>query len=65
MIVLDTDYSILAANTAYQRHFATADKPYIGHKCFQISHHYDVPCAACAAARRVRYRQGIVRVRRA
>ena len=35
---------ILAANTAYQRQFGTADKPYIGHKCYRVSHHYDVPC---------------------
>jgi transcriptional regulator with PAS, ATPase and Fis domain len=44
MIVLDPDYNILAANTAYQRQFGAADKPYIGHKCFRVSHHYDVPC---------------------
>ena len=44
MIVLDPDYNILAANTAYQRQFGTAGKPYIGHKCFRVSHHYDVPC---------------------
>jgi transcriptional regulator with PAS, ATPase and Fis domain len=44
MIVLDPQYNILAANTAYQRQFASVDKPYIGHKCYRISHHYDVPC---------------------
>jgi transcriptional regulator with PAS, ATPase and Fis domain len=44
MIVLDPDYNILAANTAYQRQFGTVGKPYIGHKCFRVSHHYDVPC---------------------
>jgi DNA-binding NtrC family response regulator len=44
MIVLDPEYNILAANTAYQRQFATAGKPYIGHKCYRVSHHYDVPC---------------------
>jgi transcriptional regulator with PAS, ATPase and Fis domain len=44
MIVLDPDYNILAANTAYQRQFGTIDRPYLGHKCFRISHHYDVPC---------------------
>jgi transcriptional regulator with PAS, ATPase and Fis domain len=44
MIVLDPDYNILAANTAYQRQFGTAEKPYIGHKCFRVSHHYEVPC---------------------
>jgi transcriptional regulator with PAS, ATPase and Fis domain len=44
MIVLDPEYNILAANTAYRRQFGTVDKPYIGHKCYRISHHYDVPC---------------------
>lgn len=44
MIVLDPQYRILAANTAYQRQFGTVDKPYIGHKCHRVSHHYDVPC---------------------
>lgn len=44
MIVLDTDYNILAANTAYRQQFAAPEKPYIGHKCFRVSHHYDVPC---------------------
>ncbi|WP_230563321.1 sigma-54-dependent Fis family transcriptional regulator [Paraburkholderia sp. MMS20-SJTN17] len=44
MIVLDPQYRILAANTAYQRQFGVAGEPYIGHKCYQISHHYDVPC---------------------
>ena len=44
MIVLDPDYNILAANTAYRRQFGSADQPFIGHKCYRISHHYDVPC---------------------
>jgi len=44
MIVLDPDYNILAANTAYQRQFGSAGQPFIGHKCYQVSHHYDVPC---------------------
>jgi len=44
MIVLDPDYNILAANTAYQRQFGTVGKPYIGHKCFRVSHHCDVRC---------------------
>ena len=44
MIVLDPDYNILAANTAYQRQFGTVGKTYIGHKCFRVSHHYEVPC---------------------
>ena len=44
MIVLDTDYNILAANTAYQRQFGVAGQMATGQKCFRVSHHYDVPC---------------------
>ena len=44
MIVMNTDYQILAANTAYKRQFAIAGKPYLGHKCYAVSHHFAVPC---------------------
>jgi len=44
MIVLDPDYNIMAANTAYQRQFGAVGKPYIGDKCYRVSHHYEVPC---------------------
>ncbi len=44
MIVLDTEYRILAANTAYRRQFATVDRPYLGHTCYRVSHGYEVPC---------------------
>jgi transcriptional regulator with PAS, ATPase and Fis domain len=44
MIVLDPGYNILAANTAYQRQFGTVGKPFIGDKCYRVSHHYEVPC---------------------
>ena len=44
MIVLDPDYTILAANVAYQRQFGSINQPVIGHKCYRISHHYDAPC---------------------
>lgn len=43
-IVMSTDYEILAANTAYRRQFASDGKPYLGHKCYAVSHHYEVPC---------------------
>ena len=43
-IVLDPDYNILAANTSYRRQFGAVDRPHIGHKCYRISHGYDVPC---------------------
>ena len=44
MIVLDIDYNILAANTAYQRQFATPRQQVRGQKCFRVSHQYSVPC---------------------
>ncbi|MEY2687294.1 MAG: hypothetical protein RL375_1492 [Pseudomonadota bacterium] len=44
MIVLDPEYNILAANTAYQRQFGVAGQPTTGRKCYRVSHHYDVPC---------------------
>ncbi|WP_049782310.1 sigma-54 interaction domain-containing protein [Paraburkholderia xenovorans] len=43
-IVLDPDYRILAANTAYQRQFGVAGQPHVGRRCYQVSHHYEVPC---------------------
>ncbi len=44
MIVLDANYDILAANTAYRRIFGVEDKPCVGQKCYRVSHHYDRPC---------------------
>ena len=43
-IVLDPDYRILSANAAYIRQFGEADKPLLGQRCYQVSHHYKVPC---------------------
>ncbi|HDV6320020.1 TPA: sigma 54-interacting transcriptional regulator [Burkholderia multivorans] len=44
MIVVDPDYRILAANGAYRRQFGVAGVEHVGRHCFQVSHHYDVPC---------------------
>ncbi|MDQ1829268.1 sigma-54 interaction domain-containing protein [Massilia scottii] len=44
MIVLDPGYNILAANDAYRRQFGGTGKPFIGQKCYRVSHHYDLPC---------------------
>jgi transcriptional regulator with PAS, ATPase and Fis domain len=43
-IVLDTNYTILAANSAYQRQFGAPGAHMVGLKCYQVSHHYDAPC---------------------
>ncbi|KPX83130.1 Sigma-54 dependent transcriptional regulator [Pseudomonas meliae] len=43
-IVLDTDYNIIAANTAYQRQFGVEGTPHVGEKCYRVSHQFAVPC---------------------
>ncbi len=42
-IVMNADYRIVAANAAYIREFA-GGKPIAGRFCYEVSHHFDVPC---------------------
>ena len=42
-IVMDADYRIVAANTAYIREFGDG-KALAGRKCYEVSHRFDVPC---------------------
>lgn len=42
-IVMDTDYRIVAANAAYTREFA-GGRPIVGRLCYEVSHHFTVPC---------------------
>lgn len=42
-IVMDADYRIVAANRAYVDEFAR-DNPVKGRYCYEVSHHFDVPC---------------------
>ena len=42
-IAVDLDYRILAANTAYREAYV-AGEDVVGRRCYQVSHHYDVPC---------------------
>ena len=42
-ILCDREYRILAANAAYRRNCG-AHIDVVGRKCFEISHHYNVPC---------------------
>lgn len=42
-ILLDSQYHIIAANTAYQRKFGP-DQQIVGRFCYEFSHHYDKPC---------------------
>ena len=43
-VVIDKDYNIVAANTAYCHAYGVDSEAIIGHKCHQVSHHSDVPC---------------------
>jgi DNA-binding NtrC family response regulator len=42
-IVMDTDFRIVAANPAYVREFGEG-KPIRGRQCYEVSHHFTVPC---------------------
>jgi two-component system, NtrC family, response regulator HydG len=42
-IVMDADYLIVAANRAYVEEFAH-NGPVNGRRCYEVSHHFDVPC---------------------
>jgi DNA-binding NtrC family response regulator len=42
-IVMDADFHIVAANRAYLREFAQG-RPLAGRHCFEVSHHFTVPC---------------------
>lgn len=42
-ILFDTQYRILAANSAYLRQFSP-DRGVVGRTCFEVSHHFSVPC---------------------
>jgi DNA-binding NtrC family response regulator len=42
-IVMDADYRIVAANSAYTREFAQG-RDVNGKACYEVSHHFNVPC---------------------
>lgn len=45
-ILVDPDYRILSANTAYRHAFGNP-RAILGRTCYEISHHYDKPCDQC------------------
>jgi len=45
-IVVDNDYRILAANSAYLREYGDAGE-LLGRTCYEVSHHFDRPCDQC------------------
>ena len=42
-ILFDRQYRILAANAAYRRQFSAAGSV-IGRTCYEVSHHFSLPC---------------------
>jgi DNA-binding NtrC family response regulator len=42
-ILFDRQYRIIAANTAYRRQFSP-QAAVVGRTCFEVSHHFSVPC---------------------
>lgn len=42
-IIMDARYRIVAANRAYSREFGQ-DHPVTGRHCYEVSHHFTVPC---------------------
>ena len=42
-ILFDTRYRIVAANAAYRRQFSP-ERSVVGRTCFEVSHHFSVPC---------------------
>lgn len=55
-ILCDRHYRVIAANAAYRASFATG-RSVVGRTCYEISHHYSVPCdqagESCPLARSV------------
>ena len=42
-IVMDRDYTIVAANAAYRMEYGNK-APLVGRHCYKVSHHFDRPC---------------------
>ncbi len=42
-IVMNRDYTIVAANAAYRLEYGN-NAPLVGRHCFEVSHHFDRPC---------------------
>ncbi|MCK5383186.1 MAG: sigma 54-interacting transcriptional regulator [Gammaproteobacteria bacterium] len=43
-VVVDEDYTIVAANKAYNNTYDKKDGEIVGKKCHMVSHHFDSPC---------------------
>ena len=43
-VLIDQDYTIVAANKAYQQAYGVTENDVVGRKCHQVSHLSDIPC---------------------
>jgi len=43
-VLIDEEYTIVAANKAYCDSYGTTDEKVAGCKCHMVSHHFDTPC---------------------
>ena len=43
-VLIDENYNIVAANTAYQQAYSVETQDIIGRKCHEVSHRSDLPC---------------------
>ena len=43
-VVIDENYTIVAANKAYSDAYGVKSTEVVGDKCYRVSHHSDVPC---------------------
>ncbi|HLP25528.1 MAG TPA: sigma 54-interacting transcriptional regulator, partial [Acidobacteriota bacterium] len=62
-IVMDPDFRIVAANRAYSREFAQG-RPLAGRYCYEVSHHFTVPCDQAGESCPLRMSQESGRVQR-
>ncbi|MDH5572080.1 MAG: sigma-54-dependent Fis family transcriptional regulator [Gammaproteobacteria bacterium] len=44
-VIIDKDYTIIAANQAYQNHYHIDDGRVVGKHCHEVSHHSSEPCS--------------------
>ena len=44
-VVIDPNYRIVAANSAYCRHYGIPKEEVVGRRCHEVSHHSSVPCS--------------------
>ncbi len=44
-VIIDRDYTIIAANRAYRKHYQINGDDLIGRRCHEVSHHSTEPCS--------------------